>query len=85
MDKIYNYMNKYFDLIKSKIKLFLNNYVIFLELHYNLIAIQEELDGGLIDRKVKALARHAVASVRATLAARAAAVPPPGILLGRRP
>jgi hypothetical protein len=43
MDKIYNYMSKYFDVLKPKILLFLNNYVIFLELHYNLIKIREEI------------------------------------------
>jgi hypothetical protein len=43
MDKIYNYMSKYFDVLKPKILLFLNNYVIFLELHYNLIQIRETI------------------------------------------
>jgi ankyrin repeat protein len=43
MDKIYNYMSKYFDILKPKILLFLNNYVIFLELHYNLIQIRETI------------------------------------------
>jgi hypothetical protein len=40
MDKIYDYMNIYFDLINKKIPLFLTNYVKFLELQYNLLKIK---------------------------------------------
>lgn len=42
-DKIYNYVNKYFDTFKTKIELFLNNYVKFIELQYNLQAIEKFL------------------------------------------
>ena len=42
-DKINNYMNKYFDTFKTKIELFLHNYVKFIELQYNLQAIEKLL------------------------------------------
>jgi hypothetical protein len=41
MEKIYDYMNIFFDLINKKITLFLTNYIKFLELQYNLSEIKK--------------------------------------------
>ena len=40
-DKVIDYMQKYFDVIKPKMDLFLNNYVKFIELQYNLQKIEK--------------------------------------------
>jgi len=43
MTKIYDYLNIYFDLFNKKLRLFLTNYVKFIELQYNLQEIQRRI------------------------------------------
>jgi hypothetical protein len=81
MDKIYNYMNKYFDILKPKITLFLKNYVIFLELHYNLQAIKNELDEGTTNMKSTLVSRTKSIAAKAVADRDATAKSPGGILL----
>jgi ankyrin repeat protein len=44
MDKIYNYMQIYFESFNKKIIIFLNNYIKFIELQYNLQQIKQKLN-----------------------------------------
>lgn len=44
LDKIYDYLNIYFEIFNKKIVLFLNSYVKFMELQYNLQEIKKLLE-----------------------------------------